>query len=132
MGSKVISTDNPHQFKFQGNVLLPWDLDLGIVAQYSSGIDIKAQFGKRIGLEYQYINIASPGTYKYESKVQIDLRAQKHFKLLAGNLSLIADIFNLLNSSRVVSSYPYAGPNFNKIYSIIPPRTFRVGLRFSY
>ncbi len=123
----------PHQLRFQGNVLLPWDIDLGLSAMLSSG-------SLRSATYYHFfpsgmvspLNIFSPGTYKYPFRKLLDLRVQKQFDLARGKLSLMADVFNLLNSNKVLSDLNMVGPDYGKIWLVTSPRTFRIGLRFTY
>ena len=122
----------PHQFKLQANVLLPWDIDMGIIAQYSSGADKGASFYQAVGVQTLLFNVVAPGTLKYEPRKQFDLRIQKQFNLKKGKLSVMGDIFNAFNSNRVLSANRMVGANYDKIYVVQNPRTFRVGLRFAF
>lgn len=122
----------PHQIKIQANILLPWDINFGVVSQYSSGADKGARFRKRLGSANVALNLVSPGTYEYDPKKQVDLRMQKEFDIMKGRFSLMADIINVFNSSRVLQAYNYVGSRYDKIYYVQTPRTFRIGLRFTY
>lgn len=120
----------PHQFKLLANALLPWDIDMGILAEYSSGSVKDASyndFGTYGSIGYP---IVPPGTYHYEPVKQIDLRFQKQFKFMDGKLSLMADVFNLFNESRVLQGETLVGETYGRFYEVQSPRIFRIGFRF--
>jgi outer membrane receptor protein involved in Fe transport len=122
----------PHQFKLQASSLLPWDVEFGLIAQYSSGYAKNPNyydFGTYGSIGYP---VVPPGTYHYQPKKQVDLRAQKQFKLGDGRLSLMADVFNLFNANRVLSSDELVGATYDLIYTVQSPRVVRVGVRYQY
>lgn len=120
----------PHQIKILANVLLPWDIDFGLNAQYISPATTIPAFYSTLAMES--IKLAPPGKYKLQATKTLDLRIQKHFDVGKGKLSLMADIFNVLNSDQATLISSLVGSTYGKIYGVIAPTSFRVGLRFSY
>ena len=134
-GESAYYYGQPHQFKFQGTVLLPLDINLGINAQYISGQITQPYFYTVLSQGYSYLRGEPPGKTRTDPRTDFDIRFEKRFPVLNGNLSLMADVFNLFNTHET----PFAwnrwnmyGPDYDKITSVKEPRTFRIGLRFVY
>lgn len=125
----------PHQLKIQGNVLLPLDIDLGIMA--------KAMSGRQMGKPSFYVRSPTgvrkrvyaepPGQSKYDARYDFDVRVQKIFRVRGWKLTVFGDVFNALNNhdgnNGILNSY---GPLYQQRYSIKVPRTFRIGIRIIY
>jgi len=122
----------PHQFKLQGAVLLPFDVKLGISAQYISGENKQPFISKRIGGSYAYFALEPPGETKYEARQNMDLRVEKVFKVGQAQLTFMADVYNVFNSDRIIYVQRRAGSNWNKLIFVTPPRSFRIGFRFIF
>lgn len=126
----------PHQFKLQGSVLLPLDINFGVVARYISGLPVFAQFGVVLAQGWQIIMGDPPDDLKkMDDRQDLDIRAEKRFSLFGGNLSVMADVFNVLNSDELPyrgNIYMAYGSLFGKISSVKPPRSYRIGLRFVF
>ena len=75
-----------------------------------------------------------PGGFQTEYNSTLDLRLARDFNLLRGQLSTFLDAFNALNTSNNTLENPLTGPTFQDRVplAIEPPRTFRLGLRWTF
>ncbi|MGE0813573.1 MAG: hypothetical protein AB7O93_09520, partial [Vicinamibacterales bacterium] len=62
----------------------------------------------------------------------VDLRVDKTFSVERFNFSVIADLFNALNSNAVTNFNLSNGSQFNRIIATLDPRTFQLAVRFSF
>jgi hypothetical protein len=62
----------------------------------------------------------------------LDLRADKAFGIGKYKFTVMADLFNTLNSNAVTNFTLVNGSNYNRIIAALDPRTFQVGVRFAF
>ncbi|MBI3261756.1 MAG: hypothetical protein HYZ58_01225, partial [Acidobacteria bacterium] len=62
----------------------------------------------------------------------VDLRVDKAVRFGKYKASVIADLFNLMNSNAVSNFVLVNGPSFNRINATLDPRTFMLGFRFDF
>jgi hypothetical protein len=63
----------------------------------------------------------------------LDVRLDKSFSLpRAGEVTLIADLFNATNSNVVTNARNTSGTRFKEVISVLDPRVFRFGVRYSF
>jgi hypothetical protein len=63
----------------------------------------------------------------------LDVRLDKSFNLSrAGRISLIADLFNATNSNVVTNARNTSGTRFKEVISVLDPRVFRFGVRYTF
>jgi len=124
----------PHQFKIQGNVILPLDISIGAYVQIMSGPNLTPFFGASLPHGYVWQILAeAPGITKGPTRKTVDLKVEKIFRVKGFQLHAMLDVFNVLNEYEGLwernSQY---GPYYNKLYGVMDPRTFRVGFRIIY
>ena len=130
------SGNENHRVVVNGIADLPWDVKLSGLATYASGapffvIDASRGFGAR--------DIRFPGNVgNIPHFLQIDLRAQKDFKLFAGHVfTLSAEVFNVLNRANFGGAEgfipPEGQPNFGRPNGLSgPPRSFQFGAAYRF
>jgi len=134
-GPNARYSGQPHFLKFLGNVLLPLDINLGIYFYYISPHTYRPYFGAVLNQGYETIYAEPWGKYRVDPQRNINLNLAKIFKMSNFSFTLLADVYNLLNSHDVRWDYDVFGSYgsyFGKIFSIQNPRTFRVGFRIAY
>jgi hypothetical protein len=62
----------------------------------------------------------------------LDFRIDKSFRFDRYKLTLMADLFNTLNSNAVTNFFLANGANYNRIIATLDPRTAMVGARFEF
>jgi hypothetical protein len=62
----------------------------------------------------------------------LDLRADKAFGVGRYKFTVMADLFNALNSNAVTNFGLLNGSAFNQVIAALDPRTFQVGVRFAF
>jgi hypothetical protein len=137
----ALGNDAPVIFKLAGTYNLPW----GIVAsgnfQHLTGYPEEAQYsvtsailGQTFIQSSQTIYIAPSGKYRLPAVNILDLRFSKIIKIKERySLQPEFDIYNLNNSPATVS----VNQSVNSAYflnptAILPPRLFKVGLKFDF
>jgi outer membrane receptor protein involved in Fe transport len=136
-----LTLDRTHQFKLQGTYEMPWDVVVSASYSAISGLPWAPQvrFTKAnsplIVVESGITVKAEPlGSERYDVDQDLSLRGERRFKFGTRTLGLMVDVFNVLNLSTVTSyqqtRIDLAG--YQKAGAILPPRTFRLGARFSF
>ena len=132
--------ESPHTLKFAGSYLLrqgsvqlsaSWSIQQG--QPYNRTLSVR-------GLNQGTFSItADPtGTWRYDTQNQLDVRGEKQFRLRGGKLiGLQVEGYNMLNNSAttILGSAgvgSVTGGNFGQISHVVPPRTFRLGTRFTF
>ena len=149
-----LDLDSPVQIKLFGSYEAPYEIMASVFYQGLSGFPIKPNSGFPSDILGAYtvrfsrndhpeivaesfIDVAGQprGTNRQDFRHLLSFRAEKQIEMGdRARLSLVADIFNILNTSTVlaVDSLRFGSPNFLGPAIIELPRTLRVGLRFSF
>jgi hypothetical protein len=74
------------------------------------------------------------GTFFYSTVTLVDLRFAKSVNLGKswGKLEGLVDIFNLTNSSAILSTNNQTGASFNSVLTTVNPRIARLGVRWTF
>lgn len=127
-----------HRVVVNGIADVPWGVKLSGLATYGSGVpfnvvDASRGFGER--------DLRFPGNVGNTPHfLQIDLRAQKDFKLFAGHVfTLSAEVFNVLNRANFggadgfIARLPEINTNFGNPNGLSgPPRSFQFGAAYRF
>jgi len=123
----------PNMFKFQANVMLPFDINLGLMGRWESGYPVFATFQYKLPVYGNWnFNGGEMGEFRTDQTLIFSLRFEKVFRIGNGQLRYILDINNLFNSIHPIQRYYYFSSNFQKVYQTAFPRSFRVGVSFAY
>jgi hypothetical protein len=136
-----LTLDRPHQFKAQGTYQLPYGIVASATYSLQSGLPwarsirfVRAD-SPLIVVESSITVLAEPiGSQRFDAVQDISVRGEKRFTFGRTNLGLIADVFNLLNSSTVTSLQQTRidHPDYGKPGGILTPRALRLGVRFTF
>jgi len=126
--------DRGYVGKIVGVFALPGDAALGIVTRYQDGqpfsrLAVFSNLNQGPEVVAAYAN-GRPTRFTYISTT--DVRLQKSFGFGTGHVTLILDAFNVFNIGREVEEYVLTNANFRTVTAIEPPRTLRLGLRFTF
>ena len=141
-----LNHDVPHQIKFLGSVVLPYEVLFGWFYNGSSGRPYTKEVRFRRGVSEttsvemntgRIQRFVEPrGSRRLPWVNNIDLRAEKAFTVDRYTFSVLFDIFNLFNSNTVVRVRDREDPNsstpFERVLRIKYPRNFRLGIRFDF
>jgi outer membrane receptor protein involved in Fe transport len=137
-----LNLERPHQFKMQGTYEAPWQVLLSASFTAQSGLPWARQIrflraaSPLIVVESSITVNAEPiGSQRFDTETDLSMRAEKKFDLGGHRrLGVIADVFNLLNSSTVlgVQQTRVDHVDFGKPGEIPLPRTLRLGARFEF
>jgi hypothetical protein len=128
-----INYPQPNIFKMQGNVLLPLDINLGVMMSYTSGHPFFASFNYPLPVYGNWsFNGGKMGEFNTDTAHQFSIRVEKIFKIFGGRLMYTLDVNNLLNNTDPVQRVYAFGPYFLKVNGVGFPRSMRINLRFQY
>jgi hypothetical protein len=126
--------DRPHLFKLSGSYAFSWGMNIGAFIRYQSGAPfartIESQ--RRMNQGWEVVRFEERGSQRYPAVHTIDLRLAQRFRLGPGELELMLDGFNLTNENTVIDMGHQVNNNYGVIYQILPPRIFRVGVKYSF
>ncbi|MEZ5290891.1 MAG: TonB-dependent receptor [Vicinamibacterales bacterium] len=122
------------QARFLGRYVFPYDVGFATNVRLQSGWP----YARRVA--YALPNAGTATVFlenidnNYSDTVGIvDLRLDKTFVVADRfNLSVLADLFNALNSNAVTNFNLSNGSQFNRIIATLDPRTFQLAFRFSF
>lgn len=122
----------PHHFRLQGNVILPLDISFGINASWMSG---RGEYANAYFMTPSGITIVKTkktgDAWKYPNRKNVDMRLEKRVSIgKEKTLTLMADIFNVLNSGNPAARWRTYGTLYGKIWYLQDPRTFNISARF--
>lgn len=70
--------------------------------------------------------------HRSDTTTLLDLRVDKAFRFGRHKITLMADVFNTLNSNAVTNFFLANGSNYNRIIATLDPRTAMLGARFEF
>jgi hypothetical protein len=139
-----LSHDVPHQIKFLGTIILPYEVNFGWYYNGSSGRPYTKEVRFRSGSETSDVELETRtdrfveprGSRRLPWVNNVDLRAEKAFTFQRYTISILFDIFNLFNADTVVGIRARedvrSGTPFGRVTDIKYPRNFRLGFRFDF
>jgi len=126
-----------------------WALKTSALYQFPYDINVSGYFSLREGFAFPirvrsgyrahnagraYAYVEPLGSNHLPSLAMADLRVEKVFRLQDyGRLSLILDVFNVLNTNTTLGKNRNAWQStFNQVTEIVNPRIFRFGVRYQF
>ncbi len=121
----------PHNLRIQGSVILPLDINLGLIGSYISGQPRAAFSFYMTPAGYSYGMVTGWGKYRLPGRKNISLRLDKRFQLKDRKaLTILVNIDNVFNWNGVIERNILYGPTFYKISGVQSPRSFEIGARY--
>ncbi|MEP7308394.1 MAG: TonB-dependent receptor [Acidobacteriota bacterium] len=124
---------------WQGKALGSYELPYGIGFSASLRVTKGEPYGRTVnttGLTQGAITLTvePQGTFFYPTVTLIDLRFAKALTLPGsfGKLEGLVDVFNLNNSSAILSTNNQTGASFNSVLTTVNPRIARLGVRWTF
>ena len=122
---------------------LPWfGLNASATLQNRPGPQITASYtvlasqvqnlGRALGTSTATTQLIAPGTMYGERVTQVDVRFGKSFRLTRGRIQASVDIFNLLNSSGILSQNNTFGNAWLTPTNILQGRLVKLGAQFEF
>jgi hypothetical protein len=126
-------TERGYTIKTSGAYQLPGDVTLGVAARYQDGQHF-ARLLTVTGLNQgaEEVRTYRNGRTRFTYTLTLDARLQKAFTVGPNRVTLMADAYNLLNTGTEIEEISVTGPDSRVTSAVQPPRSFRVGLRFSF
>lgn len=143
-----------HQVKIYGAYEAPWGILLSSYVEALTGNPWTDDFGgfgvNQLGapvvrifradnpqiLTEPFVDVSGEpvGTRKMDTQYRVDFRAEKKFSIRTHNLSVIADVFNLLNANTVIRlrDLRFGSANFGLPAELQLPRQVRFGVRWDF
>ena len=126
--------DSPLIVKIVGSYDLPLGFNIGGFVNYRMGFPSQRYF-RYSGLNQGRINVETQkyGSERYPDQLIVDFRLSKVFNMEKyGKIEIMADVFNLLNSNVTQSWDEESWSGYRSIYSVLPPRILRLGLKWHF
>ncbi len=135
-----VDLERRHQLKIQGVFRGPWGISLSGYFSYLSGRPHDRWVSSRdLGLVMNrdaWIRAESRGNYTLPDLINLDLRAEKEFRIADSFLiRAFCDVFNVFNFNKatgVVDVSSSASQTFLEMTNIYPPRVFRIGAKILF
>ena len=120
-------------YKLVGRYVFPHEIGLTAAYRLQSGF----QVGRRINVQLPNAGTERVMANAYDDRAPhvglFDVRAEKRFGIRGGvGLTLLLDVFNVLNDAAVLNFRTISGPRYNEVVAILNPRVFRAGLRLEF
>ena len=126
--------DRGYVGKIQATFTLPARVSLGVVTRYQDGQPFSrlAIFNNLTQGPEAVAAYANGRPTRFTYIATTDVRLQKVVDVGSGQVTVLVDAFNIFNIGREVEEYVLTNANFRSVTAIEPPRTLRLGLRFSF
>jgi len=123
------------QFNVNGSYQLPWDLmaSANLFGRQGSPFPVVRQVS--LGADGTASVLVAPAVdaFRLDNLYSLDARISKKLAVTRANVSLDADVFNVLNANTTLAAQTnVASPNFQVISLNLSPRILRFGLRVMF
>ena len=129
----------PQAFKMLGSKALPYGLQVAANYQFQNGLPYNRMLNVNGLSQGQFAIVAdAPGTWRYDNVSELDIRIEKQLKLAKGQrMVFMLEGYNMFNASASTDSDgpgigTITGGNFGIISKVMPPRTWRLGYRYTF
>jgi hypothetical protein len=119
--------------KWSAMYRLPFGLQGGTAARYQDGQHFtRVLIVPGLGHGVDFIPALERGLTRFTYVFTLDTRLEKQFRVGRGDASLILQVFNLLNTNNEVEEDEVTRASFRQPTAVQPPRTVRLGFRFTF
>jgi hypothetical protein len=119
--------------KWSAMYQLPYGLRGGTAARYQDGQHFtRVLIAPGVAQGLDFIPALPRGLTRFTYTFTLDTRLEKQIGIGGGHASVILQVFNLLNTNNEVEEYEVSGPAFRAATAVQPPRSVRLGLRFTF
>ena len=137
---------NPNQRRLGPQSQTYWNFKLVGRYELPAGFAVGASYKLQSGFNWaRVISVPFPNAGSFNVPAEplssnrtdnvsiLDLRAEKKITFGgAGKVSLLADLFNATNSNVVTNARITTGTRFKEVISVLDPRVFRFGVRYTF
>jgi hypothetical protein len=119
--------------KWSGLWQLPYGLRGGAAARYQDGQHFtRVVLAPGLPQGMDAIPTLPRGRVRFTYTFTLDTRLEKSWTVQGRRTALLVEVYNLLNTNNEVEEDEVTGPAFRMPTAVQPPRSIRVGLRFSF
>jgi hypothetical protein len=119
--------------KWSAMYQLPYGLRGGTAARYQDGQHFtRVVIAPDVEQGVEFIPALPRGLTRFTYTFTLDTRLEKQIRMGGGHASVILQVFNLLNTNNEVEENEVTGPAFREATAVQPPRSVRLGLRFTF
>jgi hypothetical protein len=125
-----------HVFALSGLYRMPWRVDVSGVFRGSSGRPFNAaglpvDSDGDANLDNRLIT-TEKGEFETDSFAELDLRVARPFRIGGGQLTVLAEVFNLLNRANPFEVQRAFGPTIGTTLIPLPGREWQFGIRYQF
>ena len=103
-----------------------------ILATYTATSALAQNLGRNLSAGSATTGLIAPGTIYGDRFTQIDVRLGKNFRMGNRRLSASMDLYNLLNSSAILTQNNTVGPNWRTPTNILQGRLIKFGAQLDF
>ena len=112
---------------------LPFGLRGGTAARYQDGQHFtRVVLAPGVGQGVDFVAALPRGLTRFTYTFTLDTRLEKRIRMGGGHASVILQVFNLLNTNNEVEEDEVTRASFRAPTAVQPPRSIRLGLRFTF
>jgi hypothetical protein len=121
------------QYKALGSYELPYAINVSGSIRVTKG----EPYGRTLNIAgltqgSLTLTVEPQGTFFYSTVKLVDLRFAKSIPVGRGRLEGLFDVFNLTNSSAILSTNNLTGTSYGSVLTTVNPRIARLGVRWSF
>jgi len=130
-------TQREHVIKVQGTYMAPLGISVSTACFFMSGLPYPRYLRSSEAKASLYQGVVSikvdpVGTYHLPWTYDINLRLEKSFKFGRSAISIMGDLFHILNSNTTTSVGTTTSVDFQKVLGIFEQRYFRLGIIYKF
>jgi len=119
--------------KWSGVYELPHDVRVSAAARYQDGQHFtRVVIAPDVEYGVEFVPALPRGLTRFTYTLTLDTRIEKQVRMGGGHAAVILQVFNLLNTNNEVEEDEVTGPAFRSATAVQPPRSVRLGLRFTF
>jgi hypothetical protein len=119
--------------KWSAMYQLPYGLRGGTAARYQDGQHFtRVVIARDVEQGVEFIPALPRGLTRFTYVFTLDTRLEKQIRIGGGDASVILQVFNLLNTNNEVEEDEVTSPAFRTPTAVQPPRSVRLGVRFTF
>jgi hypothetical protein len=119
--------------KWSATYRLPYGLRGGTAARYQDGQHFtRVVIAPDVQQGVEFIPALPRGLTRFTYTFTLDTRLEKTLQAGGGRASVVLEVYNLLNTNNEVEEYEVTGPAFRAPTAVQPPRSVRLGVRFTF
>ena len=126
-------SERGYVIKWSAIYQLPYGVRGGVAARYQDGQHFtRVVIAPDVAQGVDFVAALPRGLTRFTYAFTLDGRIEKLLRPGGNRASLVLEVFNLLNTNNEVEEDEVSGPAFRAATAVQPPRSLRLGVRFTF